>query len=100
VLLLSEIDPVQNAAADTAVRTTGFSELTKWTPAWRHNGAGGDRQHLLSAGRLTSRRSTNWFDGVAFEPGESIRLAAEHRILHCRGDRLQGRVAAAWSMPA
>src|SRR3984893_2177896 len=32
-LLLSEIDPVQNAAADTAVQTTGFSETAKWTPA-------------------------------------------------------------------
>jgi hypothetical protein len=33
VMLLSEIDPVQNTSADTATRTAGFSETTKWTPA-------------------------------------------------------------------
>jgi hypothetical protein len=33
VLLLSEIDAVQNASADTAVLTAGFSPFTKWTPA-------------------------------------------------------------------
>jgi hypothetical protein len=38
VLLLSEIDPVQNASTDIAVRTTGFSELTKWSLACSANG--------------------------------------------------------------
>jgi hypothetical protein len=32
VLLLSEIDAVQNAAADAATLTTGFSPTTPWTP--------------------------------------------------------------------
>ena len=32
VLLMSEIDAVQNAAADAAVLTTGFSPFTKWSP--------------------------------------------------------------------
>ena len=30
-LVFSEIDPVQNAAVDTAVRTTGFSETAAWS---------------------------------------------------------------------
>jgi len=30
-VLLSEIDPVQNAAVDAAVRTTGFNESTVWS---------------------------------------------------------------------
>ena len=38
VLLLSEVDAVQNQAADTAVGTTGFSPLTKWTPACSPSG--------------------------------------------------------------
>jgi len=38
VLLLSEIDAVQNQAADTAVRTTGFSPFTKWSPACSPSG--------------------------------------------------------------
>jgi hypothetical protein len=33
VLLMSEIDAVQNAAADAAVRTPGFSPFKTWTPA-------------------------------------------------------------------
>ena len=33
VLLMSEIDAVQNQAADTAVLTTGFSPTKTWTPA-------------------------------------------------------------------
>jgi hypothetical protein len=33
VLLLSEIDAVQNAAADTAVLTAGFSPFATWSPA-------------------------------------------------------------------
>ena len=33
VLLLSEIDPVQNAAADAAAQSAGFDETKKWTPA-------------------------------------------------------------------
>jgi hypothetical protein len=32
-LLLSEIDPVQNASTDAAIQTTGFSEVANWTPA-------------------------------------------------------------------
>jgi hypothetical protein len=32
VLLLSEIDAVQNQAADTAVQTAGFSPFNTWTP--------------------------------------------------------------------
>ena len=32
-LLLSEVDPVQNAAADAAILTSGFSETTKWSQA-------------------------------------------------------------------
>lgn len=33
VLLLSEIDPVQNAAADAAAQSTGFTETSPWTYA-------------------------------------------------------------------
>ncbi len=33
VLLLSEIDPVQNAAADAAAQSASFDETKKWTPA-------------------------------------------------------------------
>ena len=33
VLLLSEIDPVQNAAADAAAQSPGFDETKKWTAA-------------------------------------------------------------------
>src|SRR6202007_2659147 len=39
VLLLSEIDAVQNAAADTAVLTPGFSPFTKWSPACSASGS-------------------------------------------------------------
>jgi hypothetical protein len=38
VLLLSEVDAVQNQAADTAVRTTGFSPFAKWSPACSPSG--------------------------------------------------------------
>src|SRR4029077_14010528 len=38
VLLMSEIDAVQNQAADTAVVTTGFSPTTTWTPACSPSG--------------------------------------------------------------
>ena len=38
VLLMSEIDAVQNQAADTAVRTTGFSPFRTWTPACSPSG--------------------------------------------------------------
>src|SRR5439155_2624735 len=44
-VLLSEIDPVQNAAVNAAVRTTGFNESTVWSGAfggcgnpWNANG--------------------------------------------------------------
>jgi hypothetical protein len=39
VLLLSEIDAVQNQAADTAVQTAGFSAFTKWSPDCSPTGA-------------------------------------------------------------
>lgn len=32
-MLISEVDAAQNTAVDAAVRTAGFSETTKWTPA-------------------------------------------------------------------
>src|SRR4029077_10454688 len=38
VLLLSEVDAVQNQAADTAVRTAGFSPFIKWSPACSPSG--------------------------------------------------------------
>jgi hypothetical protein len=41
VLLMSEIDAVQNQAADTAVRTLGFSPFTTWSPACSPTGPAG-----------------------------------------------------------
>jgi hypothetical protein len=38
VLLMSEIDAVQNAAADTAVRSPGFSPFITWSPDCSPNG--------------------------------------------------------------
>jgi hypothetical protein len=41
VLLMSEIDAVQNQAADTAARTTGFSPFKTWSPACSPTGPAG-----------------------------------------------------------
>jgi len=43
VMLLSEIDAVQNSAADAAVLTTGFSPYTTWTPACSPTGPAATR---------------------------------------------------------